>query len=95
MGTKTKETKFAETPKEIQAIHEVAKRAMATRGFRFDMMTLEMDISACHSNGCPLDFEKLLGFDKFNFMHDIVGISSNINRTTGKLKNCFLPRCSI
>jgi len=58
-----------------------------------DRMTIIMDISAtCEDVG--LDLDKLLGFDKFNFGHDICGISQNINRRTAKIDNCFLPRSS-
>lgn len=52
-----------------------------------------MDLIATHANGCPLDFDKLLAFDDFNFQHDFWGIVSHIDRNTGKLKNNFLPRC--
>lgn len=58
---------------------------------RSDLM---MDLTATHCNGTPLDFEKFLRFDDFNFVHDIYGIMGNIDRTTGKLENCFLPRCA-
>jgi hypothetical protein len=55
---------------------------------------LYMDLSATHCNGTPLDFTKLVNFDDANFFHDILGINANIDRSTGKLENCFLPRCS-
>ena len=55
---------------------------------------LEMDIVACHLNGCPLDLKKLLGADNFNLVHDVGGIRRHMNRTTGKLEDCFLPRCA-
>jgi hypothetical protein len=60
-----------------------------------DQTELEMDLAATHANGCPLDFAKLLAFDDFNFGHDIRGIQGHIDRrVTGKLMNCFLPRCA-
>ena len=52
-----------------------------------------MDIGATHINK-KLNLDKLLKFNDFNFLHDITGITYNINRETGKLENCFLPRCS-
>ena len=58
-----------------------------------DKQGLEMDILATHLNGCPLNLKKLLETDDFNFMHDILGIGNCIDRNTGKLKNCFVPRC--
>jgi hypothetical protein len=57
-------------------------------------LDLEMDIIATHVSGCKLNLEKFLGFDEFNFYHDIYGIYDNLDRTTGELQNCFLPRCS-
>ena len=51
-----------------------------------EMFEIDMDLTACHLNGCPLDLDKLADFDDFNFYHDIFGIRNNINRTNGKLK---------
>lgn len=59
---------------------------------RPDRINLTMDLTACHANGCPLDFRKLLDFDDFNFAHDVGGISRHIDRSTGALGGCFLPR---
>ena len=52
-----------------------------------------MDIGATHIKN-KLDLDKLLKFDDSNFLHDITGITYNIDRETGELENCFLPRCS-
>lgn len=59
-----------------------------------DALELNMDITACHANGCPLNLEKLLGFPDFDFAHDVFGIQEHLNRRTGGLMDCFLPRCS-
>lgn len=75
-------------------IVKVVLRAMA-QDPSFNTLDLTMDMTACHLNGCALDFQKLLGFDDFNFMHDIYGISKNIDRTTGKVENCFAPRSAL
>lgn len=53
-----------------------------------------MDLEATHANGCPLDFQKLLDFDAFNFAHDVAGIRNCLDRTTGRLRKNFLPRCA-
>ena len=58
-----------------------------------DGMDLHMGLTACHANGCPMDWEKLKNADDFTLAHDVAGISRHINRRTGKLENCFLPRC--
>lgn len=54
--------------------------------------TLAMDITATHLNGCRLDLKKLLEFPDFDFVHDVVGIHTRIDRWTGELQDCFLPR---
>jgi len=53
---------------------------------------LNMDITACHLNGNKLRLSDLLVASNLHFMHDIVGISYNICRQSGKLLNCFSPR---
>jgi len=58
-----------------------------------DRMGTEMDIMAAHIS-CPLKLGELLKADNFNFLHDVCGIINNLNRKTGKLDNCFLPRFS-
>ena len=55
---------------------------------------MAMDITATHLNGTKLDLQKFVDFDDFNFCHDVVGIMDHVDRNTGKLNNCFLPRCS-
>jgi len=57
-----------------------------------DRMTREMDITAVHCNGCPLRLADLLAGSDFDFVHDFCGIARNIDRKTGRLRNCFLPR---
>lgn len=59
-----------------------------------DKQDIEMDITACHITDCKLDLQKLLNADDYNFAHDTVGIRTNIDRYTGKLMNCFVPRCA-
>lgn len=58
---------FVANAKEIEAISAIAKRAKAI-GITHDTMDTEMDVLATNANGCPLDLDKLLGFDDFNFV---------------------------
>lgn len=51
-----------------------------------------MDLTAVHANGCPLDLSGLAQADEFDFSHDILGIRRHLNRRTGKLEDCFVPR---
>lgn len=85
---------------DVRTIHEITKRAMelakeydAGRSPRIDAQTLSMDITAAHIS-CPLKLRELLVVDDSNFGHDVFGIHRHINRETGELENCFLPRLS-
>lgn len=83
------------TTMEIES--KIADRSikMATElNVQYDKMTAVMDIDACHNNGCPLKLAELLSAEDANFAHDVFGIRANINRKTGKLQNCFVPRYS-
>lgn len=40
----------------------------------------------------PLDLEGLAKADDSNFAHDLFGIRRHLDRSTGKLTYCFLPR---
>lgn len=96
---------FTTDPHDRELISAIAKRYIdraeelraATPGGVFppiDRMSLEMDLAACHSNGTPLDLEKLLAAPNFDFSHDVSGIRQHIDRRTGMLTGCFLPRCA-
>jgi hypothetical protein len=61
----------------------------------FTVRNTYMDLTACHANGCPLDLQALLDaadINQFDFTHDILGIRQHLDRQTGKLKDCFVPR---
>jgi len=68
---------------------DIFKRA----GIKRDSVQIIMDIVATHAK-CPLDLDILLASPDSDFGHDILGIYDNMNRKTGELKNCFVPRCS-
>lgn len=71
-----------------------AERIARDNGLDFDAKSSGMDLTACHANGCPLDFDALLAFHDADFGHDVFGITRYIDRKTGELTACFLPRCS-
>lgn len=84
---------FDATPEERVQIDRVVDRALAIEP-RLDEMSLTMDLTAVHANGCPLDFDRLLSFDDRDFVHDVAGIMRHIDRGTGRLVGHFLPRCA-
>ena len=57
-----------------------------------EFSTVMMDFTACHANGCALKLKELLVAERFDFSHDYFGIRQHINRKTGQLEGCFLPR---
>lgn len=89
------EVSFQRTDAEDALIKQIAARAVAfaaQHGKDVDESTMQMDICACHANGCPLRLDDLLAAEDFNFIHDAFGIHNCIDRSTGKLTNHFLPR---
>ena len=59
-----------------------------------DRISLGMDITAAHLNGNPLRLKELLAANDFDFFHDLYGIREHLDRDTGELKDCFVPRYS-
>lgn len=83
------------TLEEAGIIRKIVKRAIAEALIRKEEDgCMDMDLSACHSNGCKLDLLKLLNAKASDFGHDILGIRRYIDRRTGKLTKHFDPRCS-
>lgn len=61
-----------------------------------ERLSLEMDLGACHVNGCPLDLHRLLTAEYGTFGHDVRGITRFLDRTTGKLpEGKFWPRTAL
>lgn len=86
---------WANDKRTLELVGRVARRAVKLaeqHDIKYNNLKARMDIEACHCNGCPLDLQGLLDTDDGNFGHDVFGIRANIDRTTGQLLNCFLPR---
>jgi uncharacterized protein YxjI len=96
MAEKTNETiSFKTSREDARLIGEIAQRAVKlaeSARIEYHELDAHMDITACHVNGCRLRLRKLLTADDANFGHDVFGIRRHINRTTGRLEDCFLPR---
>jgi hypothetical protein len=91
--------KFNATRKEFECIRRIALRYIETVYETFPSSVRKqaiqptmMDITACHLNGCPLDLERMASGTNFDLLHDVCGINEHLDRRTGKLKDCFLPR---
>lgn len=83
---------------ESAVIDRITDRAvMLTKkhGITYDTQTAMMDLIACHCNGCPLDLSRLEHAPEADFAHDVLGIRRHIDRSTGELRDCFLPRTAL
>lgn len=97
MNSTTYGPQFTASKPEMVLINKIANRAVALAielGMNYDKMDATMDLEACHSNGMPLDLPKLLAAPKGDFGHDVFGIRRFIDRNTGQLTQCFVPRCA-
>lgn len=82
---------FRASPEDRITIGRLARRAAIQFAGRVTVEDVAMDLTAVHANGCPLDLGRLLRCSEADF----VGIRENLDRSTGKLANCFDPRCSM
>lgn len=60
-----------------------------------DKLTIIMDLTACHLGGCRLKLREMAAASPeraFDLLHDVYGINRHIDRETGELRDCFLPR---
>ena len=75
-------------------ISKIAARAVymcADLGINRAHIDIMMDIEAAHMD-CGLRLKDFLNADDGNFVHDIGGIYQHLNRNTGQLIDCLLPR---
>lgn len=90
--------KFSNTRTEFELGAAIAKRAVALAdrlGLHYPHHVAVMDIDVCHANGCPLDLAGLLNASPADFAHDVLGIRRHLNRETGELGGCFVPRYAL
>lgn len=90
--------RFDISPEESRIIGKIVDRAESMaieHGREFDKMSATMDVTACHRNGCELRLSDLLAAPDFDFAHDFFGITRHIDRRTGELMDCFLPRTAV
>lgn len=84
------------TKEDAALIGKIVERAdaIAKSLGRTPIPQLSMDLTACHLNGSRLNLERLLAASELDFVHDVWGIHSHIDRESGQLQDCFLPRCA-
>lgn len=90
---------FTASKEDKAIIKKIASRAAEIYkdqyGMEVDVVDIDMDLEACHCNGCYLDLERMLSGRERDLMHDITGINEHLNRETGALEDCFLPRHAV
>ena len=85
---------FNATREETILISKIAARAVTlakSHGVRYSHLSAMMDITAAH-NVIPLDLAGLLASPDGDFGHDVFGVRRHLDRATGELGGCFLPR---
>ena len=86
---------FNASKAELAEIIVIAERALvlvAGTEVEYSMKDALMDIEACHCNGCRLKLSELANAKQSDLAHDVYGIRRHLNRKTGELEDCFLPR---
>lgn len=82
------------TKEDFELASKIAKRAVLELDPDVDVQSIIMDVVAAHTHGCKLKLRTLLDFALGDFVHDICGINRHLDRNTGELQDCFLPRCA-
>ncbi len=77
----------------IEQIRTVTQRLRTLcPAMKFDAISLHMDLTVCH-NMKHVALDVLLAAQDADFVHDLLGIHQHLDRETGELTDCFLPRC--
>jgi hypothetical protein len=85
--------------KEYQLVDQIVERSepiFKKLKIDIDIPKLRMDIIACHLNHHKLDLDAMVTSNSISDVyHDVRGIACHIDRETGKLKDCFVPRFTL
>ena len=88
--------RFNGTEEEHRLIIKIATRYVGImRGRLTGIQDVIMDLMATHCNGNPLDLHGLLDANDMDLTHDVGGIRRYLDRRTGKLVDCFVPRYTL
>jgi len=74
-----------------ELIRDISKRAAPKIGTCANQLGVALTV--CHIMEGPLNLEKLANFDCADMVHDVSGIYYRLDIETGKLNDCFWPRC--
>ena len=76
---------------ELQNQSQLDTKGIRHRNPYGDRQSRLMDLEAVHQ-GLDMDWQGLLDAKDGDFMHDVGGIHRHMDRSTGILGDCFLPR---
>jgi len=82
------------TKADAELIGQIANRVVKlgkAYDIHLDKLEVVMDLTATHIT-CPLKLHQMLKVDDDTLAHDAFGIRRHLNRQTGELMHCFLPR---
>ena len=82
------------TRNENNAVTAIIKRANAifsNNGIKYPSLDIRMDLACVHAT-YPLRLQEMSEASDTDLMHDMGGIYRCLNRETGKLEHCFIPR---
>jgi hypothetical protein len=84
---------------DASGINRVIEKAIRLKMIKStERMHYEMNLCATVAQGCQIDFARMLDNDErdnFDFAHDLFGIDRHLDRSTGRLLGCFVPRFAI
>lgn len=91
-----------EISKADAASRDAAIERVRARNPHLDVEGAKAALTACHANGCPLDFGKLEASEDWDLNNDVYGIINHLNPKTGKLEGgieraygpAFTPKCA-
>jgi hypothetical protein len=89
---------FTASKADYRLISKIAARAVRlaeAADIAVDFQEMQMDLLACHANGCRLDMQRLIDAPDGEFGHDVFGIRRFLDRQTGQLGGCFVPRFAL
>ena len=85
---------FGMTKEELLLVKQIAERLIADLpDMEYNRQELVMDFDAAYTSSGPFNLTRLLESPDTDFLHDVYGIRRHIDRETGELTGCFMPRC--
>ena len=79
---------------EHRKIAAAVKRVAVLVGGDVDVLSRSMDLAVVHAS-TPLDLDAMAEGDVGDVAHDVFGIARHLDRETGRLGGCFVPRFAV